>query len=464
MREMSYRNRIARNYIAATATLFALVFILIYLVVHAAVYSHLDNQLKQVADKHANEVFIDNGRITFINRDEWEEREHREVEVNPVFIEVHGLDGALMDRSPNLKADELEFSMNIKDNVPFNTFLNKKPIRQIKVEIERKGETFGYISAAVPVEGYFIVLNTLRNILLASFSFSMLLLFLVARYLAGKSIQPVQSIIVSTQLIQHDNLNERITVPVNRDELFHLASSINDLLTRIESSMKREKQFTADAAHQLKTPLAIMKGTFEVLIRKPRDNAEYIAKINAGIIEIDRMSKMVDQLLLLARVDSKQHPAQSTELSLVELIDNVIQRISKAITTKGISVIFEPESDFQVISDPFLLDLIIENLLSNALKYSQNGQLIEIGLEHDELETFISIKDEGIGIRNEELQKIFNPFYRADAIEHPGIKGHGLGLSIVKRACKLALIDVNIKSEVGNGTTITLSIKHKQLS
>ncbi|MDP2234805.1 MAG: ATP-binding protein [Bacteroidales bacterium] len=461
---MSYRNRIAKNYIAATATLFALVFILIYIVVHVAVYSHLDNLLKQVAEKHANEVLVDGGKITFINKDEWEEREHREVEVNPVFIEVHGLDGKLMDRSPNLKADELEFDLNFKDNEPFNTILNKKPIRQIKVAIKRNGQTFGYISVAVPVEGYFLVLNTLRNILLVSFTFSMLLLFLVARYLAGKSIQPVQSIIESSQLIQHDNLNERIPVPVNRDELFHLASSINDLLTRIESSLMREKQFTANAAHQLKTPLAVMKGTFEVLLRKPRENDVYIAKINEGIIEIDRMSKMVDQLLLLARVDSKQHQTQSIELSLVELIDNVVQRISKAIMAKDISVIFEPESDFQVVSDPFLLDLIIENLITNALKYSQNGQQIEIILKQNELETFISIKDKGIGIRSEELQKIFNPFYRADAIDHPNIKGHGLGLSIVQRACRLALIDVDIESKVGIGTIITLTIKQKQLS
>ncbi|PKP53554.1 MAG: two-component sensor histidine kinase [Bacteroidetes bacterium HGW-Bacteroidetes-1] len=463
MRELSYRNRIARNYIAATATLLALVFILIYIVVHAAVYSHLDNLLKQVAEKHANEVLVEGSKITFINRDEWEEREHREVEVNPVFIEVHGLGGELMDRSPNLKADELGFDANFKDNVPFNTILNKKPIRQIKVVIKRNGDAFGYIAAAVPVEGYFIVLNTLRNILLISFPCSLLFLFLVARYLAGKSIQPVRSIIDSTQLIQHDNLNERIPVPVNRDELFHLASSINDLLTRIESSLMREKQFTSDAAHQLKTPLAVMKGTFEVLVRKPRENDEYITNIKAGIIEIDRMSKMVDQLLLLARVDSKQHPAQSIELSLVELIDNVIQRIAKAITSKGISIVFEPQYDFQVFSDPFLLDIILENLLSNALKYSQNGQQIEIVLQQNELETFISIKDRGIGIRSEELQKIFNPFYRADTIEHPSIKGHGLGLSIVQRACKLALIGVDIESKVGIGTKITLSIKQRLL-
>ena len=458
MKPFSYRNRIAFNYIVATAALLALVFFLVFFVVRVAVYSHLDNLLDKVAEKHSKEVLVQDGKIKFINKDEWEEREHREVEVNPVFIEVHGIDGKLMDRSPNLKADELGFDVNSPENKQFNSRLHEKHIRQIKVAVVRDGEKAGYISAAVPIEGYLLVLNTLRNILLVSFPFSLLLLFLVARYLAGKSIRPVRVIIEATQKIQQDSLNDRIPVFGKKDELHQLASAINELLERIESSMIREKQFTSDAAHQLKTPLAVLKGTFEVLVRKPRDNHEYVTRINAGIDEINRMSEMVDQLLLLARVDGKQYLPQLADTSLVEMIDSIIQRFSRKISEQNLSIVFNPESNLSAVSDPFLLELILENLISNALKYSNPGDKVEIRLTQANDNTLVEISDNGKGIRNEDMEHIFSPFYRAGAMEHTNVKGYGLGLSIVKRACSLAGIQLELKSIYGKGTHAVVRI------
>lgn len=442
----------------ATATLLALVFFLIFFVVRVAVYSHLDNLLDKVAEKHSKEVLVQDGKITFINKDEWEEREHREVEVNPVFIEVHGIDGELMDRSPNLKADELGFNVTSPENKHFNARLHEKHIRQIKVAVVRDGEKVGYISAAVPTEGYLLVLKTLRNILLISFPFSLFLLFLVARYLAGKSIRPVRVIINATQKIQQVNLNDRIPVPGKKDELHQLASAINELLERIESSMIREKQFTSDAAHQLKTPLAVLKGTFEVLVRKPRENHEFVERIHSGIDEINRMSEMVDQLLLLARVDGKQYSPKIADISLVEVIDSIIQRFSRKIFDQNLSIIFKPENNLSVISDPFLLELILENLISNALKYSNYGEEVEIRLIQADDYTFVEITDYGKGIRNEDLEHIFSPFYRGGEMVQSNVKGYGLGLSIVKRACTLSGIQMELKSIHGKGTKVGVKI------
>jgi signal transduction histidine kinase len=461
MKPFSYRNRIAFNYIVATAALLALVFFLVFFVVRVAVYSHLDNLLDKVAEKHSKEVLVQDGKIKFINKDEWEEREHREVEVNPVFIEVYGLDGKLMDRSPNLKADELGFDVNSPENKQFNARLHEKHIRKIKVGVVRNGEKVGFVSAAVPIEGYLLVLSTLHNILLVSFPFSLLLLFLVARYLAGKSIRPVRVIIEATQKIQQDSLNDRIPVPGNVDELHQLASAINELLERIEGSMIREKQFTSDAAHQLKTPLAVMKGTFEVLVRKPRDNQEYVARINAGIDEIDRMSEMVDQLLLLARVDGKQYSPQHTDTSLVEIIDTIIQRFSRKISEQNLSIVFNPDTNFSAISDPFLLELIFENLISNALKYSNPGGKVEIRLKQSDDHTFVEISDNGKGIRKDDMEHVFSPFYRSGALEQTNVKGYGLGLSIVKRACSLAGIKMELKSIYEKGTDVVVMIPIK---
>ncbi len=459
MKNFSYRNRIAINYLLATGTLLLLVFFLIFFVVQLAVYAHLDRTLRNVAQKHANEVHVENNKITFINKSEWEEREHREVEVNPVFIEVHGLDGKIMDKSPNLKIDELGFNPHIPTNKSFNTHLENQQIRQIKIEIIRNSTKYGYISAAIPIDGYLLVLSTLRNILFFTFIFSLLVLFLSARYLAGKSIQPVKTIINKARLINYNNLNDRIPVPVNNDELYELTVEINQLLERIHESIEREKQFTADAAHQLKTPLAVLKGSFGVLIRKPRTNEDLVKKITESMTEIERLSDIVDNLLLLARMNTNAMELRMTEISLIEAIDKVIQRLSRKIEHKEIRLVFEPQSDFTVVNDPFIIDLILENLLSNAIKYSHKGGQIEIACRHKNELVVLQLHDKGIGIASEEINKIFLPFYRgsSEVISHE--KGSGIGLSIVTKACKIADINLTIQSRLYEGTHIQLEFQ-----
>ncbi|WP_321538772.1 histidine kinase dimerization/phospho-acceptor domain-containing protein [Flavobacterium piscinae] len=128
----------------------------------------------------------------------------------------------------------------------------------------------------------------------------------MARFFAGRSIKPVQTIIETSNQITKDNLKTRIPLPQNKDELFVLSENINSLLNRIENAVDREKQFTSDASHELRTPLAVIKGTMEVLIRKPRNEAEYKEKIRFCIDEIDRLNTMVDQLLLLARFENQK--------------------------------------------------------------------------------------------------------------------------------------------------------------
>lgn len=459
MKSNAYHNRIAFSYITATATLLALAFFLIYLVVRMTVYANLDRTLHAVADKHAWEVQVIDGKVSFINKIEWEEREHREVEVNPVFIELHGIDGKTMDKSPNLKVDSLGFNPSLTPGQHFNTLLRGQPIRQLKIKVVRDNQTVGYISTAIPVDGYLLVLDTLRNILIITFIISLFILFLTARYLARKSIRPVKMIIDKAQKINSDNLIERIPVPETQDELYDLAEAINQLLERIEESLQREKQFTSDVAHQLKTPLAVLKGSLGVLIRKPRNTEDYVSKIKESLVEIDRLSDIVNKLLVMARMDNNAMDTRVSDFSAVEAIDKVIQRTARVIESKSIKLIFEPLQDERIVSDPFLIDLILENLLSNALKFSPPGGLVEIGCKKDVDKVVISLRDEGIGMDEMELGKIFQPFYRIDSKFTNGEKGSGIGLSIVKKACKIASIRLSIQSRIGSGTKVTLEIQ-----
>jgi len=235
-----------------------------------------------------------------------------------------------------------------------------------------------------------------------------------------------------------------------------LALAINALLDRIENSMQREKQFTADSAHQLKTPLAIMKGTLEVLVRKNRSEEEYKQTIHETVLEINRMGTIVDQLLLLARFDSTKYTQQQAVVSLVSLTDDIIQRFSHKINVKNLVINFVPEQNLELQTDPFLISIIFENLISNAVKYSPAGGTIEIEIPKDIKDFIFRIKDEGIGIDPEEQQKIFNPFYRSQKAINTREQGDGLGLSIVQKACQLLGFKLLIASKPNKGAQISI--------
>ncbi len=458
MLNLSFKNRIAFNYIISTALLIAFVFVIIYQVIHYSVDNHINEDIKDEVKKHLEEIEIDRNDTYLIQVDQWRAREHNTVNVNPVFVQFSDVNNQLIDKSPNLKDISLKLYEENRDNQLIDTYLNKIPIRQIQVPLVDDNKVIGHLIVAMSLDDATMILANLRTILYVAFPLILLVLFLVARLIAGRSIKPVTSIIETSGKITKDNLKSRITLPNNKDELFTLSKTINDLLDRIEDAIEREKQFTSDASHELRTPLAVIKGTLEVLIRKPREKQEYEEKINFCVSEVDRLNSLVDELLLLARFENQKHNSKIENVYLNELILESLSRYSDKIKKNAIVVSTNFNKDFYIQSDYYLVSIIISNLISNAVKYSKNGGKVTIDLNNDKNITHFTISDDGIGIPKENLSKIFNSFYRSENSKNPEIKGTGLGLSIVKRLSDLLNIDIQITSEENVGTTIILSI------
>lgn len=440
----------------ATAGITFFVFIVIYIVTQTAMYSRIDSDLTVQAQMHQKEIFIQNDSIFFINKNEWEEREHQEVKANPVFIQIVNKEGALMDKSPNLKTSKLVFNENEAFYNQFDTKINGEAIRQIQVPVEQNGELKGYILTAISLEGANIVLDNLQKLLLMLFPLVLICLFIITRFLAGRSIIPVQIITQTTDRITRNSLNERVPLPQNKDELFTLTSSINELLDRMQEALERERQFTADASHQLRTPLAVLKGTLEILIRKPRTEAEYQEKITYSIKEIDRISSAVEQLLILARLDKKSAKIAQTPVNLEIVINDILHRFRSDISKKSLAVNSTSTEVFTITSDPYYMDLVLENLLSNAIKYADENTSIDISIFSKNEKVVCQIKDFGVVIPPTDVEHIFNPFFRADALNHKSIKGNGLGLSIAQKVCDLLNIKIAVSSSAEEGTVFTL--------
>lgn len=459
MFSFSFKNRIAFNYIVSTAFLISMVFLVIFQIVKYSVYNHINTDIAVEVEKHLEEISLDSQETYLLQVDQWRAREHNTVDVNPVFVQFYDSNNQLIDKSPNLKNLNLKLFPIDKDNQYMDTQLNQKPIRQIQVPVLQEKEIIGHLVVAMSLDDAEMVIGNLRNILLISIPLILIVLYLIARFFAGRSIQPVKTIIETSSQITKDNLNTRIPLPQNKDELFVLSENINNLLNRIEDAVDREKQFTSDASHELRTPLAVIKGTMEVLIRKPRNQHEYEEKIQFCISEVDRLNHMVDQLLLLARFENQKQNVKQESIYLNALILDNLTRFSDKTESKKLKIKTDFTDDYYIQSDNYLVSIIFSNLISNAIKYSQDNGEIVLQLEKTPTEIIFTVSDNGIGISEQDVNKIFNSFYRSDISNHPEIKGTGIGLSIVKRLCDLLNVEIKVKSKLNEGTSFILKFK-----
>lgn len=441
----------------ATAIIMAVAFTVVYFVVKGVVYQNIDNDLSFEAEKHTEEIIIVGDSIKIKNKKEWEEREHREVQVNPVFIQILDKNGRFMDKSPNLKENKLNFNATENFGGSYDEVLNDRPIRQIQLPIEQDGKIKGFIVAAMSLEASQMVALNLRNILLIVYLLLLASLYFISKFIAGRSIRPVQSVTETTNRITRNNLNERVLIPQNKDELYDLSTGINNLLQRIENALERERQFTSDASHELRTPLATLKGTLEVLIRRPREQAEYEEKIKYSLAEIDRMTETIEQLLLLARLDTASKIEDRTEMPLTTIIDEILSRHKNQIAEKKLSISFKSDMDKEVFVPHYFSNLILENIIGNAIKYTGDNSKVQIALIPSGSKTICTVQDEGIGIKKEDLDKLFNNFFRSEALNHKNIPGNGLGLSIAKKAADAIGAGIAVESGLNQGTTFTIS-------
>ncbi len=448
---MTFKDKIASYYLIATASVIAVMFAIIYFIVLTTVYNNLDSALRYEANKHLKDIVVSESKLGFGSKTIIEEREHNEADVMPFFIEIVGKDGKVFDKSVNLKEQTLEFYPDRTNGECFNSELNNMAVRQMQIPIISDGETKGYLLSAVSLEGTVLVLRNLRIVLFILFPISLALLFVVARYLADKNIQPIVEISKTLDRITKHNLSERVELPETQDELYTLSNSINELLDRIQNAFEREKQFTRDASHELRTPLSVIKGTLEVLVRKPRSESEYKEKINYCISEIDNMSERVDQLLLLARFDKGNISLRKEKLPAISLIDNAIHRHRKLIEEKNIRILINDDANATVETDPYYVDMIFENIVSNAVKYSKENGVVEINTITEDERVIVEVKDFAGGIKVEDMNYVFNPFFRSESLNHKHIGGSGLGLSIAKKAAEVLEIDLDLTNHDEGG-------------
>ena len=316
------------------------------------------------------------------------------------------------------------------------------------------GDVIGQLPLAISRQESYGILNNLVLVLFIAFPMVLVVLFFASSLAASKAIEPIHQLIKTTSGISDSTIGTRLMLPERKDELYELARTMNELLARIEDSMLQQKQFTSDASHEIRTPLSAIRGTLEVLIRKPRDPMMYEEKITGIIKQVDRLDDLLQQLLQLARIESGTTVAQKESIALSVMMSTLIEKWKESAAGKQISIDMDVPANTMISADKVFLEIILTNLVINAIKYGKENGHVFIKWHADS--NTLAINDDGHGIAPSHLPNIFNRFYRADEARSSSVKGSGLGLSIVKKLTDLQHIVLLAESHQGVGSSFTL--------
>ena len=274
-------------------------------------------------------------------------------------------------------------------------------------------------------------------------------------FLAKLALRPIDHITETAVFLGAGNLSRRITGIESRDEVGRLAGAFNGMLARLEGSFQREKQFTSDASHELRTPVSVIMAYAENLAAHAPDQ-ETKAQAAAILTESRRMHSIIAQLLALTRGYEGKYRLERENIFLRDMVSDVLAELTEEAEANEIDLVEQVPADMILSADQSLMTQLLLNLVENGIKYGKTGGMVAVSALEQDGHILLTIQDDGIGIGEKDLPRIFDRFYRADQARDRS--GSGLGLSIVKWIVELHGWEIQVESERGKGTRFTIQI------
>ncbi len=370
------------------------------------------------------------------------------------YFQLRTLSGKLIEKSKSLGKLSLPYSNRMKK---FETIkLSGKFLRLVNY-VDKKNQLI--IQVAYNVENEINILERFELIIFSTLFFILFISALAGFFVSKSALEPINKIKEQIKAITEHNLNKRIDVGEVPDELKDLIESFNTLLERLRKAFLREKRFISDVSHELKTPISVIQMQCEIALRKERDSKEYKKALETIEDTISLMSSLVEKMLMVSRLERVDKSVFS-EVELSSVLRSAYELL------KGRADECDIDLDLNIPNDPIFVKgdktLLVEmfvNLIDNAIKYNNKGGCVLVEVEKLGSSVVVKISDTGIGISEDEVEKVFEEFYRADKSRSKDKEGFGLGLSIVKKIAQLHGIEIKINSSANAGTTFYLVFK-----
>ena len=356
----------------------------------------------------------------------------------------------------NEKMVELLKNSNLKNNSSDGKIINIEKNKYFVFEVSRQIKNYKfniYTLKNVTQENkiykrleYLVILFTIIGVVIT---------VIVSKLLSRRILRPINNVIKTAKSISTDDLSKRIEIPKGEDELQNLILIINEMLDRLETSFENQTKFVSDASHELRTPLAIIKGYAEIIRKRGTTDIDiFVESIDSIISETDNMRNLIQKLLFLAKGEITKINTKFVDIDANEMVHQI--HSDTVVSIKTHSFHLETGKDYKIKGDETLLQQAIRALIENAVKYSEPHTNVYIKSFIKNGFGRISIRDEGVGISDEDAKRIFDRFYRVDLSRTKATGGTGLGLAIVKRIVEIHNGKIEIDSKMNEGTEISI--------
>ncbi|MCX5656644.1 MAG: heavy metal sensor histidine kinase [Candidatus Omnitrophica bacterium] len=485
----SIRFKIILWQVLILAVTFFLFSILLYHNFSRSLYENLDDLLQSKAEGTANSIdaywetekleATENGKesnvfskINNVNfakiAQRWVKEKSSDPRLMDIIVQIFDVNGENIISSKNIpntmNLAKETFNYVSKGNYYFNNLNIESsegkqfPLRLLGIPVIENNKVAYIVQVAGSLIPLHLALNTLRARLFLFLPLIVFLTGIAGMFLAKLTLKPVDNMIETVRQITADNLQLRIDIPDTKDEIKKLAETFNDMLNRLNKSFSSQQLFIQDVSHELKTPLTTLKGEIEIALKRIRSVQEYDSILHSSLEDINRINRLVEDLLVLTRFDNREVPLETKSLDLSILIERVVDDIKILAEQKNIKIFFSEQDGVVLDVDENKIRRVFLNILDNAIKYTPQNGKVTLSLEKENNLARIQISDTGIGIPEDELPHIFDRFYRVD--KSRSSYGSGLGLSIAKSIVETHRGSIDVESRSGQGTTFTISLPY----
>jgi len=352
------------------------------------------------------------------------------------LVQIVDGDGGVAARSSNLGEAQLPIPAQLRDRLRagetvFETLngFGEEPTRMVSVPVQGRPGLLA-VQVAGSLDDVNQVVSEAGMLFIALGGALLLAVGAAGTLLARRAFLAIDDVVRQAHRIDDARLGDRLPHPGTRDEIGRLVDTLNDMLGRLAHSMEAQRRFTADASHELRSPLSRLRTELELALRRPRDAAAYVDTLHSALEEVEHLTLLVEELLVLARIDAGQERGAIEPVQLNAVVDEAMRRLEPIARDRQVRLVFEAAPPVTARVARGAASLVLANLLDNALKFSPPGGVVQVRLEGQGAEAVLTVEDQGPGIRVDELPHIFERFYRGSAARVEAKPGVGLGLAL----------------------------------